>query len=86
MADRSSAAAPPGPAAWIHDGVAVWYERSPFHVNAGVVNGEPRLLGTETWVVGLREMDLAYRHAEGRSTVRAVACDRLRPRETMSHG
>ncbi len=76
-------AEPHGPAAWIHDGVAVWYASSPHHVYAGVVDGAPRILGTETWVVGLREMDLAFRHAEGRSTIRAVACDRLRPRETI---
>jgi len=68
--------------AWIVDGAPVWYEASPHPgwTFAGVVDGEPRLLGGHTWVVPLREMEPRYRDGK-RSTVPAAACGSLRPRE-----
>lgn len=67
--------------AWIKDGVAVWYAVSPGlnYTFAGVVDGEPRLLGEHTWVVRLREMEPRYRDG-ARSTVPAAACFALSPR------
>lgn len=65
---------------WIKDGVRVMYQVSPGpqYAYAGVVDGEPRLLGEHTWVVRLREMDPRYRDG-ARSTVPAAACCALSP-------
>lgn len=67
---------------WIRDGVRVWYQAWPDDSGAGTfagtIDGEPWLLGDHTWVVHLREMEPRYRDG-ARSTVKAAACQRLRP-------
>ena len=69
----------PAALAWIKDGALVVYESSPGRRFAGVVDGEPRLLGGHTWCVHLKDMD----HEYGRATVKAAACDRLTPRGVL---
>ena len=63
---------------WIVPGTRVIYTSSPGHDYLGTVATEPRLLGGETWVVCLRDMDPHY-HDGARSHVPAAACDHLRP-------
>lgn len=65
-------------AAWIQDGVRVWYRPSPGVYYAGTVTGELFQLGEHTWCVKLRDMDPHYRNGK-RSTVSAAACDCLKP-------
>lgn len=64
------------PAPWIKDGAPCYYQSSPGYVHEGIVDGEPHQLGGHTWCVHLREMGASY----GRPTVKAAACDCLRPR------